>query len=255
MRRETHSKSNYATRRMEPVAIKERPGWAKSSRIRVVCISCNNGWMSQIEEEAKPILTPMIKGEVTILNREEQESLARWISLKVLICEHAGGTPISSPEVRQKFMHDRSPLRGMNIWLSRCDAAWSQSAFSRQTASIRIDPVGTTDSYPVQNVQTVTIGIGNAFFYIDNNLADAGFNIEFRNRGTFSRVWPVVDERLFWPPLRALAGDGAIAISKTLLKILDDPRVKIIPFCESGRAKLPAVPSATPTPNRAEVPE
>ena len=33
-----------------------RPGHLFSLKNRVVCVTCNNGWMSRVEEETKPIL-------------------------------------------------------------------------------------------------------------------------------------------------------------------------------------------------------
>jgi hypothetical protein len=39
---------------------------------KTVCAKCNNGWMSNIEKEAKPSLTPMIEGEAITLDRTAQ---------------------------------------------------------------------------------------------------------------------------------------------------------------------------------------
>jgi hypothetical protein len=47
-------------------------------RSRVVCTSCNNHWMSDLEKAAKPILVPMILGQQTVLTMAEQLSVACW---------------------------------------------------------------------------------------------------------------------------------------------------------------------------------
>jgi len=45
-----------------------------------ICDQCNTGWMSQLEERAKPILIPLMAGEreVVDLNKEDRLLIARW---------------------------------------------------------------------------------------------------------------------------------------------------------------------------------
>ncbi len=45
-----------------------------------ICADCNSKWMSQLEEEAKPILVPLMAGEreVIQLSADERLVLARW---------------------------------------------------------------------------------------------------------------------------------------------------------------------------------
>jgi hypothetical protein len=45
-----------------------------------VCETCNNGWMSDLEKEAKPILLPLVEGSrhVSSLGEAERLSIARW---------------------------------------------------------------------------------------------------------------------------------------------------------------------------------
>src|ERR1039457_1463762 len=42
-------------------------GDIKSSRLRTVCKRCNNEWMSAIESAAKPVMTPLILGQLVVL--------------------------------------------------------------------------------------------------------------------------------------------------------------------------------------------
>jgi hypothetical protein len=45
-----------------------------------ICSLCNNGWMSQLEQEAMPILKPLIIGKTTVvdLNENERQIISRW---------------------------------------------------------------------------------------------------------------------------------------------------------------------------------
>lgn len=45
-----------------------------------ICEECNNGWMSELEQDAIPILKPLMLGESTVveLNDNERQILSRW---------------------------------------------------------------------------------------------------------------------------------------------------------------------------------
>jgi hypothetical protein len=47
--------------------------------VKNVCRTCNNGWMSDLEGEVKPILIPMIHGAATALNVRQQLIVALWL--------------------------------------------------------------------------------------------------------------------------------------------------------------------------------
>ena len=62
-------------------------------KARIVCQTCNNEWMSRIEEATKPVLQPMLGGESVTLGRVEQEHLARWAVKVSMLVEHLHGKP------------------------------------------------------------------------------------------------------------------------------------------------------------------
>ena len=47
-------------------------------KVKVVCGSCNHGWMSRLEDAAKPLLVPMFKGEQVSFDLKQQLILATW---------------------------------------------------------------------------------------------------------------------------------------------------------------------------------
>ena len=57
----------------------------KQTSVRCVCEGCNNGWMSQLENQVKPILTPLMNGHAFDLDLDDQLTLARWVCLLSLI--------------------------------------------------------------------------------------------------------------------------------------------------------------------------
>ena len=46
-----------------PKVLSCRQGGAITKKLRVVCETCNNEWMSEIEDRVKPILAPLILGQ------------------------------------------------------------------------------------------------------------------------------------------------------------------------------------------------
>jgi hypothetical protein len=49
-----------------------------SRTAKVVCESCNNGWMSQLEAKAAVILTPLLQGQSGQLSEDDLAVLAQW---------------------------------------------------------------------------------------------------------------------------------------------------------------------------------
>lgn len=62
-----------------------------------VCDDCNKGWMSGLENEAKPLLMPLIDGKRTVYNLTHQERLvvSRWAAKTSYVLSSA--TPLKQP--------------------------------------------------------------------------------------------------------------------------------------------------------------
>jgi len=65
----------------------KRPGNVITKKLRVVCKKCNNGWMSQLEETAKPIIKAMLENKKFTIQQDDLAILVKWITMKVLIAE------------------------------------------------------------------------------------------------------------------------------------------------------------------------
>ncbi len=46
--------------------------------VKVVCKACNSGWMAQLEEMAKDVLTPLVVGAPMRLDADHQTVIASW---------------------------------------------------------------------------------------------------------------------------------------------------------------------------------
>ncbi len=56
-----------------------------------VCEPCNSGWMSDLEDQVKPILDPMIRGHHVELGDNEQTKLAT-LGEQMYVCLRVRGT-------------------------------------------------------------------------------------------------------------------------------------------------------------------
>lgn len=99
----------------------QRPGRTFDVVVRDVCEECNNGWMSALEEQARPILTPMLRDEPRTLTAPEQHVVATWPTKTMLTIQGAniGGERVASPEQYRWFYENQTPLSVSYAWLCR----------------------------------------------------------------------------------------------------------------------------------------
>lgn len=58
-------------------------------KVKVVCASCNHGWLADLEGEAIPILDRMIRGLPTEIDDASSKLLAAWTFKTTLLAEYA----------------------------------------------------------------------------------------------------------------------------------------------------------------------
>lgn len=98
----------------------ERLGHLFSLKNRVVCCDCNNGWMSEVEDDTKPIILKMLNGPKLKISNAELKQLSFWVALKIVTAEFADKkeqldvTPLSE---RRAMMEDKKCLHIL-IYLS-----------------------------------------------------------------------------------------------------------------------------------------
>jgi len=76
-----------------------------SFRLKEVCDSCNNGWMSKLENDAKPAIVDLIRGrrELTSLTEEERKIVAGWAGKTAIVESRTIGAecPVSGDCLKQ----------------------------------------------------------------------------------------------------------------------------------------------------------
>lgn len=108
-----------------------RPGDSHSQTLRIVCRACNNGWMSRIQDRAKPWLIPFTRREWPDLPPEAIEPIAAWACLLTMVVEFMNpGTMSNRPSDRRLFMERMSPPPNWTILVGRYAGEFWRGAFN-----------------------------------------------------------------------------------------------------------------------------
>lgn len=141
----------------------KKPGPKGSRKLKVVCGDCNNGWMSKIENEVKPILENLILDRSIDLTTPDQLLLVRWAVSRSIIGEYTDlPTQAISPGERKYFKDTLYPPLNWFIWIAKNGSDWSQT-YQHMCAKIGLrDPYTFLYKIPEKpNVQQSIIAIGN----------------------------------------------------------------------------------------------
>lgn len=84
-----------------------------------VCLKCNNGWLSELETAASPLIGPLLLGEPKNLTADQQTVIAHWSYKTVLLLQMVRAKkdrPIPAERFREVFNLGRPPT-DVRIWL------------------------------------------------------------------------------------------------------------------------------------------
>jgi hypothetical protein len=187
-------------------------------RFRVVCSTCNSGWMSGLEKAAQPYLTPLVKGEQVTLGREALDLVSRWIALKVMVAEHNDPDSAVTPKrLRMEFRNGGAIPYYMRIYVASHSLPFERSeGYVRNSQAVVVRPADTSEpdgqqsilnalqrgvpmpSPPLgdvaNNVQTVTFFLGRVFVHVTAARAD-NFRVE-----DIAAIPALYDNACIWPP-------------------------------------------------------
>lgn len=192
----------------------KRQGHLSTKKLRVVCCDCNNGWMSVLENEAKPILTKILKNENFTICNKKQNTLVAWITLKSIVGEHdEDNTQVTPPADRNLFLTTRKTPEYYAIYIGRhserSDTAWLRTSLTLARSQFGPNPpLGDLK----RNTQSIAFICGSLFVYVlairENEITAS----EFLNLPKLTRIFPYHSSNINWPPKQTLdASDMGLA--------------------------------------------
>ena len=167
------------------------------------CRECNNGWMSRLEDEAKPILTPMILDEARPLSLLDQDAIARWATKTVLTVgpTNAGGQ-FASRDLYRAFGKRQEPLPGSLVWVGRYDGQ-GQFPISFHQHGIVIaredEPPPDPSGGDPTNALHAAFALGNLALFVFAHELPEGPLATGGSSESRTLIWPVESPR-YWPP-------------------------------------------------------
>jgi hypothetical protein len=177
-------------------------------RAKVVCRNCNNTWMSDIENgHAKPVMTPLIKGESAVaIGSSEAHSLALFAFKTAVVLDHANRrvrAPFFSPRIRHAFRRSLAIPNITRMWLCGFDGHRNARRIQTVYLNGKVQP-----TYPIQ-MYVLTFGVGCFVFQV---LSAKHFgSITLEPYLGFERLaipfWPTPPLGLDWPHCNNLSSD------------------------------------------------
>jgi hypothetical protein len=164
-----------------------RPGDPLSQTINKVCRTCNNGWMSRIVEDAKPLLADLLSGRIIPLSRHDRMRLVRAVILTAMMIDQADErlSAVSS-EARRHIMTAKTPPANWRVFFAwnegQMHAAWWNRTF---VASVQ----GVVPS--TSNFNVCLWYVGKAIFLVLGE--HSGLNktqLAKPPKGLFTELWP-----------------------------------------------------------------
>lgn len=196
----------------KPATWSRRKRKPSSSRPKIVCAGCNNGWMGNLEQRALPLVAPMLRGEAIELGADAQGVVAFWVVKTALTARwvHRSSEYLGIPESHYREVHaeQRPPLTAQ-VWIAVCshdDRPPDLPPIGFRYVMTRLERFeASTDAgvvLPLRPAWAVAMSLGNLASLTFAHTYDA-ISAGIRFDGLLGRalhpVWPVQSEALSWP--------------------------------------------------------
>jgi len=202
------------------------PGNIRDWQVKCVCGKCNNGWMREIENQARPILTDLIKSNDIIIYSKEQRIICAWAALKLMVAEYDNKTPVTVSDSQRKYMynHKSPPSNGWGIWIGAFEkrdfrAEWicRPLPLVRKKMTAELANVKASHFNTCANTQI----IGKLFIHIIHvpvKLKIDRWRFVLPHHGALFRIWPAANTPIKWPSRALDDTDAETAIEAFFLR-------------------------------------
>jgi hypothetical protein len=177
--------------------------------VRCVCRSCNNGWMSQLESQTKPLLQPLLMGEHSSLDPADQAILALWCMKPAMVLE-----ALDKPELRAYTQRERERLRTVSaipwrtaMWLAgSVDQSFFLSGKNRHLGEASNPIPGSSITMVFAHVALQVLTIRVPADVGPKTLVTTAVRSGPWDRSTV-KIWPGQSAKIDWPPAVGLNGE------------------------------------------------
>ncbi|SDR20552.1 hypothetical protein SAMN04490186_3987 [Pseudomonas grimontii] len=159
-----------------------------SLQTKKVCITCNNGWMSELESKIIPIYEKLKRKEFITISNDEAFTLGLWATMLAMKWDilETNTSGYTEPDTNYLYKY-KSPPPNVRVWLGHCDqsgiVAWHRTYLHlTQYSPEQLTP----------NVRSTTFMIGHIILHILSH-EDSSINRIIRANEKNNRVvkiWP-----------------------------------------------------------------
>jgi hypothetical protein len=171
-------------------------------QVKRVCGPCNNGWLSDLEQKAIPLLTRPIQGDPTTLHFLDVQTAATWAYKTCILADLASSHLLAALPFRWLGQRRHPPPDVVITLATYGGVRYPQFALSRPVHyRIRSGSTGKMDL----NAYLITIGIGHLVFQVFGHHIRGAIDLSPSDwKRDYSRViWPPPGSTR-WPAPRAL---------------------------------------------------
>ena len=207
----------------------ERDGSVLTKKIRVVCKTCNNGWMSQLESAAKPTLIALINRSNLTFSSKDAQTLALWVSVKTIVGEYATeNTALTILDDRHLVRTDNLIPEYFRIFVGY-HSLEAQAGYQRHSTTLSTNTLGPNPPLPksiTRNIQATCFLVGPLIFYVVAARIQ-GFNINALNPSNqLTRLWPQTLANLDLNALTPINANDVATIANRLTTLIESPQVQ-----------------------------
>lgn len=179
-------------------------GDSKSRRVKLVCADCNNGWMSRLQERAKPVVLPLAIGRSTSIGVDAQGTLAAWCAMSVMTSDHFYPDRAAIPQQHRDALMNvgMPPAAQWKIWIGHYErgdwvADWVKNALaiSSEAHPARHLPNG----LPIPNTQTTTLVFGKLYVHAVSSVHSDIIDMTGSPSSKLVRLFPLGGSAIEWP--------------------------------------------------------
>ncbi len=175
-----------------------------TTTVKRVCERCNTGWMSRLEDSAKPLLTPMISGQSAVLSPDDQRVVAIWAFKTILMFQwtHADREVYVPQEHYQSLYSNGKVPDDVTVSLGKNRLPYEVVAFyahkSRTSEpSDPSDPIGPQTDYYGASLVIGRLMVDTLSFVGMPNVPRP--ELLPASRGILRTIWPA-ERTIRWPP-------------------------------------------------------
>jgi hypothetical protein len=163
----------------------------------VVCEACNNGWMSELENNhARPSMGELIKGKLDIpIKQSRADSMALFGFKTTVILDHLrrSNQPFFERSARHEFRKSLTIPRNVGMWLT------GFSGLGRGEINTLYGK-GSVDADKILETYVCTYAVEHLVIQIVSYKADGIRGMRTKDKFVAIPFWPRIPDDFVWPP-------------------------------------------------------